>query len=146
MCMCLVSGSLRRILKFQGMTYLTTRFCRWLVRVKGILLVSSFCDVCSVVSVNFLGAMFAFGYSRVRISSFFLKKWHISSHLSLKAASSLLRMEWHFLRVLDERTNVANSKWTDCKLQQLLKIYLCCNCSPVGCLKYVQFHHWFRLH
>ena len=44
-----VSGSLRRILKFLGMTFLTARFCGWLVRVKGILLVSSFrvlgCDV-----------------------------------------------------------------------------------------------------
>ena len=27
------------------MTFLTARFCRWSVRVNGILLVSSFCDV-----------------------------------------------------------------------------------------------------
>ena len=26
------------------------------------------------------------------------------------------------------------------------KIYLCCNCSSVGCLKCVQFYNWFRLH
>ena len=25
------------------------------------------------------------------------------------------------------------------------KIYLCCNCSSVGCLKCVQFHNWFWL-
>ena len=45
--MCLVSGSLRRILKFLRMTFLTARFCGWQVRVNGILLFSSFCDVCN---------------------------------------------------------------------------------------------------
>ena len=48
--MCLVSGSLRRILKFLRMTFLTAGLCGWWVRVNGILLVPSFCDVCSVVS------------------------------------------------------------------------------------------------
>ena len=48
--MCLVSGSLRRILKFLRMTFLIARFCGWLVRVNAILSVSSFCEVCSAVS------------------------------------------------------------------------------------------------
>ena len=48
--MCLVSGSLRRILKFLRMTFLIARFCGCQVRVNGILLVSSLCDVCSAVS------------------------------------------------------------------------------------------------
>ena len=48
--MCLVSGLLRRILKFLRMTFFIARFCGWWVRVNGILLVSSFCDVCSAVS------------------------------------------------------------------------------------------------
>ena len=46
----LVSGSLRRILKFLRMTFLIARFCGWQVRVNGILSVSSFCEVCSAVS------------------------------------------------------------------------------------------------
>ena len=32
-----------------------------------------FCDVCSAVSVDFLVAMFACGYSRVRVAAFFEK-------------------------------------------------------------------------
>ena len=48
--MCLVSGSLRRILKFLRMTFLIARFCGWYVSVNGILSVSSFCEVCSAVS------------------------------------------------------------------------------------------------
>ena len=40
--------------------------------------------------VNFSGALFACGYSRVRVAAF-LKNWRISSHLSLKSASSLQR-------------------------------------------------------
>ena len=47
--MCLVSGSLRRILKLR-MTFLIARFCGWLMRVNGILSVSSFCEVFSAVS------------------------------------------------------------------------------------------------
>ena len=43
--MCLVSGSLRRILKFLRMTFLTARSCGWQVKVNGILLACSFCDV-----------------------------------------------------------------------------------------------------
>ena len=43
--MCLVSRSLRRIWKFLRMSFLIAKF--W---VNGILLVSSFCDVCSAVS------------------------------------------------------------------------------------------------
>ena len=39
------------------------------MRVHGILLFSSFCDVCS--AVDFLGAMFACGYSGVRVAAFF---------------------------------------------------------------------------
>ena len=46
----LVWGSLQRILKFLRMTFLIAWFCEWQVRVIGILLVSSFCDVCSAVS------------------------------------------------------------------------------------------------
>ena len=48
--MCLVSGSLRRILKFLRMTCLNERFCGWYVKVNGILSVPSFCEVCSAVS------------------------------------------------------------------------------------------------
>ena len=48
--MCLVSRSLRRILKALRMTFLTAKFCGWWVRVNGILLVSWFCDVSSAVS------------------------------------------------------------------------------------------------
>ena len=48
--MCLFSGSLPRILKFLRMTFLTARFCGWWVRVNGILLFSSFCDVFRAVS------------------------------------------------------------------------------------------------
>ena len=48
--MCLVSGSLRRVLKFLRRTFLTARFCGWWVSVNGILSVSSFCEVCSAVS------------------------------------------------------------------------------------------------
>ena len=48
--MCLVSGSLRRILKFLRMTFLIARFCGWYVRVNEILSISSFCEVCSAVS------------------------------------------------------------------------------------------------
>ena len=29
---------------------------------------------------------------------------------------------------------------------QMIVVYLCCNCSSVGCLKCVQFYNWFRLH
>ena len=42
---CLVSGSLRRILNFLRMTFLTARFCRGWMRVNGILYVFFFCDV-----------------------------------------------------------------------------------------------------
>ena len=48
--MCLVSGSLLRILKFLRMMFLIARFCGWKVSVNGILSVSSFCEVCSAVS------------------------------------------------------------------------------------------------
>ena len=48
--MCLVSGSLRRILTFLGMGFLIARFYGWYVRVNVILSVSSFCEVCSAVS------------------------------------------------------------------------------------------------
>ena len=48
--MCLVSRSLRRILKFLRITVLTGRFCGWYMRVNGTLLVSSFCGFCSAVS------------------------------------------------------------------------------------------------
>ena len=75
--MCLVSGSLPRILKFLRMTFLTARFCGWWVRVNGILLFSSFSDVFrAVCSVDFLGEMFACGYSRVRVAAFFGKLAH----------------------------------------------------------------------
>ena len=48
--MCLVSGPLRRILKFLRMSFLIAKFGGWWMRVNGILLVSSFCDVCSAAS------------------------------------------------------------------------------------------------
>ena len=48
--MCLVSGSLLRILKFLRMTFLIARFCGWQVSVNRILSVSSFCEVCTAVS------------------------------------------------------------------------------------------------
>ena len=47
---CLVPGSLRRILKFLRKSFLIAKFFGWWVWVNGILLISSFCDVCSVVS------------------------------------------------------------------------------------------------
>ena len=60
------------------------------MRVNGILLVSSLCDVSSAIfSVDLLGAMFASGYSGVRVAAFFKKKNY--SHLLLKSASSLQR-------------------------------------------------------
>ena len=41
---------------------------------------------------DFLGAVFACGYSGVRVAAFFfLKNWHISSHLLLKSVSFLQR-------------------------------------------------------
>ena len=55
----------------------------------GILSVSSLCELC--LSVVFLGAVFACGYSGVRVAAFFEKNWHISSHLLLKSVSSLHR-------------------------------------------------------
>ena len=48
--MCLVSGPLRRILKFFRMTFLIARFFGWEVRVNGIRSVSLLCEVCSAVS------------------------------------------------------------------------------------------------
>ena len=42
----------------------------------GTLSVSSFCEVCSAVSVDFLGAVFACGYSGVRIAAVFEKLVH----------------------------------------------------------------------
>ena len=49
-------------------------YCKvmWMLRVNGILLVPSLCDVCSAVSrsVDFLGTMFACGYSVVRVATF----------------------------------------------------------------------------
>ena len=48
--MCSVSGPLRRILKFLRMSFLIAKFGGWWMRVNGILLVSSFCDVCSAAS------------------------------------------------------------------------------------------------
>ena len=42
--MCLVSGSLRRIVKFLRITFFIPRFCGWQVRVNVILSVSSFCE------------------------------------------------------------------------------------------------------
>ena len=43
----------------------------------GILSVSSFCEVCSAVSRSiFLGAVFACGYSGVRVAAFFEKLAH----------------------------------------------------------------------
>ena len=48
--MCLVSGSLRKILKFLRKTFLIARICGWKVRVNGIRSVSSFCEVCSALS------------------------------------------------------------------------------------------------
>ena len=42
----------------------------------GILSVSSFCEVCSAVSVDFLSAVFACGYSGVRVAAFFEKLAH----------------------------------------------------------------------
>ena len=41
----------------------------------GILSVSSFCEVCSLL-VDFLGAVFACGYSGVRVAAFFEKLAH----------------------------------------------------------------------
>ena len=41
---------MRVILKFLRTTFLTARFCEWWVRVNGVLLVSLFCDISSVVS------------------------------------------------------------------------------------------------
>ena len=46
----LVPGSLWRILNFLRMEFLTARFCGWQMRVNGILLLSSLCDICSGVS------------------------------------------------------------------------------------------------
>ena len=55
---------------------------------------------------DFLGAVFACGYSGVRVAAFFffLKNWHISSHLLLKSVSFLQRRlslkrkrEWYSL-------------------------------------------------
>ena len=46
------------------------------MRVNGILLVSSFCDVCSAVSRSISCAMFACGYSRIRVAAFFEELAH----------------------------------------------------------------------
>ena len=57
----------------------------------GILLVSSFCEVCSAVSRSISWAR---GLPVVTAESGwprFLKNWHISSHLLLKSVSSLQR-------------------------------------------------------
>ena len=46
----LVSGSLQRILNYLTMVFVTAKFCGSWVRMIGILLVFSVCDVCSAVS------------------------------------------------------------------------------------------------
>ena len=78
---------LQRILKFLRMTFLTARSCGWLVRVNGILLVSSFCDLL----IDFLGTMFACGDSEIRVATFFEKLAHFLAHFLLKSDSSLQR-------------------------------------------------------
>ena len=57
----------------------------------GILSVSSFCEVCRAVSVDFLGAVFACGYSGVRVAAFFEKLAHFLVLLLTSAVSSLQR-------------------------------------------------------
>ena len=74
-----------------------------------ILLVSSFCDVCSAVSGSISWARWL-PVVTAESGLPLMKNWHISSHLSLQLRLSLRKLrEWNFLRVVDERTNVANS-------------------------------------
>ena len=71
-----------------------------------ILSVSLFCEVCSVVAGSISWARcLPVGTAESALPPF-LKNWHISLHLLLKSVSSLQR---HFLRVVDERMNRANS-------------------------------------
>ena len=52
----------------------------------GILSVSSFCEVCSAVSwsISVLGAVFACGYSGVRVAAFFEKLAHFLAFVEIK--------------------------------------------------------------
>ena len=81
-------------------------FCRFLRSVKF--------GLKSGLSVDFLGVMCACGYSGVRVAVFFEKLAHflafvVEAGVVTTEASQSERMEWHFLRVVDERTTVANS-------------------------------------
>ena len=59
------------------------------MRVNGILLVSSFCDVCSAVSRSISWTRCFPVVTASQGSHVFLKNWHIFSHLPLKSDSSL---------------------------------------------------------
>ena len=61
------------------------------MRVNEILLVSSFCDVCSAVSRSISWAQCLPVVRAESGQPRFLKNWHISSHLLLKSESSLQR-------------------------------------------------------
>ena len=58
------------------------------MRVNGILLVSSFCDVCRVVSRLISWAQCLPVVTAESGWPHFLKNWHISSHLLVKSESS----------------------------------------------------------
>ena len=66
----------------------------------GILSVSSFCEVCSAVSFDFLGAVFACGYSGVRVAAFFEKLAHFLAFVvkvgvvTAEASQSKKLREW----------------------------------------------------
>ena len=69
--------------------------------------------------------MFACGYSGVRVAAFFEKLAHFLAFIvkvgvvTAEASQSEERMGWHFLRVVDERTNVASSYETHNKTPQM---------------------------